>query len=50
MIKDYQQLIGSVIIAVAIVIASLILGDAVEYAGATAGSQIASALNIMTLD
>lgn len=42
--KEYQNLIGKVILAVAIIAAALILANAIETAGGTIGSQIASAL------
>ena len=42
--KDYQNLIGKIIIAVAIVVAGSMIANAIEVAGGDIGSQIASAL------
>lgn len=42
--KDYQNLIGKIIIAVAIIIAGAMIANAIEGAGGDIGSQIASAL------
>lgn len=42
--KEYQKLIGSILIAAAIVIAGTMLSSAVREAGGSIGSQIASAL------
>ena len=42
--KDYQNLIGKIIIAVAIVIAGAMIANAIEVAGGNIGSQISSAL------
>ena len=42
--KDYQNLIGKIIIAVAIIIAAVILSNAIEVGCASIGSQIASAI------
>ncbi len=43
--KEYQDLIGKVIVAAAIVAAAWMIANAVTAAGGTIGSQIASALN-----
>lgn len=43
--KEYQNLIGKIIIAGAIIIAAFIISGAIESAGRNIGSQIASALN-----
>ena len=42
--KDYQNLIGKIIIAIAIVIAGSMIANAIVVAGGEIGSQIASAL------
>lgn len=42
--KEYQNLIGKIIIAVAIVIAGVLIANAIGEASGTIGSQIASAL------
>lgn len=42
--KDYQNLIGKIIIAVAIIIAAVMLSYAIEAGCASIGSQIASAI------
>lgn len=42
--KTYQTLIGSVIIAAAIIIAGLLISAAIRDGSGTVGSQIASAL------
>ena len=42
--KDYQHLIGHIIIAIAIVIAGSMIANAIVVAGGEIGSQIASAL------
>ena len=44
--KDYQNLIGRIIIAVAIVIAGVLIANAIEVGCASIGSQIASAIAI----
>ena len=46
-VKEYQNLIGKIIIAAAIIAAAFILANAIERAGASAGSQIAGALHAM---
>lgn len=43
-LKEYQSLIGAIILAAAIIIAACILGDAIREAGGSIGSQIASAV------
>lgn len=43
--KDYQNLIGKIIIAAAIVVAGAMIANAIEAAGGSIGSQIASALS-----
>lgn len=43
--KKYQHLIGKIMIAGAIVVAAFIIANAIEYAGGSIGSQIASALH-----
>ena len=43
--KEYQNLIGKLIIAVAIVIVGIMMANAITYAGDEIGSQIASALS-----
>ncbi len=43
-LKEYQDLIGKILIAVAIIIGAYIIGDAILEAGGSIGSQIASAL------
>ena len=43
--KEYQDLIGKVIVAAAIVVAAWMIANAVTASGGTIGSQIASALN-----
>ena len=42
--KDYQNMIGKIIIAVAIIIAAVMLSNAIEAGCASIGSQIASAI------
>lgn len=42
--KDYQNLIGKLAIAAAIIIAGIIISQAIESAGGNIGSQIAGAL------
>mgnify|MGYP006956025891 FL=1 len=42
--KDHQDLVGKIIIAAAIIIAAVVLAGAIERAGASIGSQIASAI------
>lgn len=42
--KDYQNLIGKIIIAVAIIIAAVMLSNAIEAGCASIGSQISSAI------
>ena len=42
--KEYQNLIGKLAIAVAIIIAGVMISQAIEVAGGSIGSQIASAL------
>lgn len=42
-VKDYQNLIGKIILAAAIIIAAVIVADAIEYAG----SRINSGLTYM---
>lgn len=42
--KEYQNLIGKVIIAGAIIVAAFIVANAIEATGGNMGSQIASAL------
>lgn len=42
--KDYQNLIGKIIIAVAIIIAGNMIANAIEVAGGSIGSQIASTI------
>ena len=44
--KDYQSLIGKIIIAVAIVVAGVLIANAIEVGCANIGSQIASAIAI----
>ena len=44
--KDYQDLIGKIIIAIAIIIAAVMLSNAIEAGCASIGSQISSALAI----
>lgn len=44
--KDYQNLIGKIIIAVAIIIAAVMLSNAIEAGCASIGSQISSAIAI----
>ena len=44
--KDYQNLIGKIIIAVAIVIAAITIANAIEVGCASIGSQISSAIAI----
>ena len=46
-VKEYQNLIGKIIIAAAIIAAAFILANAIESAEASAGSQIAGALHAM---
>ena len=43
--KEYQNLIGKVILAVAIILGAMIIGNAILEASGNIGSQIASALN-----
>ncbi len=45
--KEYQNLIGKVILAGAIIVAALIIANAIEAAGGTIGSQISSALGMI---
>lgn len=45
--KEYQNLIGKTTIAAAIIIVAFILANAIESAGASAGSQIARAPRAM---
>ena len=42
--KEYQNLIGKIIVAVAIIIAAFIIANAIEAGCASIGSQIASAI------
>lgn len=42
--KEYQNIIGKVIVAGAIIAAAFIIADAIEAVGGNMGSQIASAL------
>lgn len=42
--KEYQNLIGKLAIAAAIIIAGVMISQAIESAGGNIGSQIASAL------
>ena len=44
--KDYQNLFGKIVIAVAIVIAGILIANAIEAGCASIGSQIASAIAI----
>ena len=44
--KDYQNLISKIIIAVAIIIAAVMLSNAIEAGCASIGSQISSAIAI----
>ena len=44
--KDYQNLIGKIIIAIAIVIAAMMISNAIEAGCASIGSQISSAIAI----
>ena len=43
--KEYQNLIGKIIVAVAIIIGAVVIGNAILEAGGNIGSEIASALN-----
>lgn len=45
--KDYQDLIGKVILAAAILAAALIIAHAIDSAGSNIGSMIGSALSGM---
>ena len=45
--KEHRNLIGKITIAAAIIIVAFILANAIESAGAGAGSQIAGALHAM---
>ena len=45
--KDYQNLIGKILIAIAIVIAGVLISNAIEVGCASIGSQIASAIAIL---
>ena len=45
--KDYQNLIGKIMIAVAIVIAGVLIANAVKIGYGEIGSQIASAIAIV---
>ena len=42
--KDYQNLIGKIIIAIAIVFAAVMIANAIEAGCASIGSQISSAI------
>lgn len=42
--KDCQNMIGKLAIAAAIIIAGVLIAEAIEVAGASIGSQISSAL------
>ena len=42
--KEYQSLIGKIILAAAIIIAACIVASAIRAAGGSIGSQIASAI------
>ena len=44
--KDYQNLIGKIIIAAAIVLAAIMIANAIDAGCASIGSQIASAIAI----
>lgn len=44
--KEYQNLIGKIIIAVAIVFAAIMIANAIDAGCASIGSQIASAIAI----
>ena len=45
--KEYQNLIGKITVAAAIIIVAVILANAIESAGTSAGSQIAGAPRAM---
>lgn len=45
--KEYQNLIGKVIVAGAIIVAAFVIANAIEAAGGNIGSQIASALGAL---
>lgn len=44
--KDYQNLIGKIVIAAAIVLAAIMIANAIDAGCASIGSQIASAIAI----
>lgn len=43
--KEYRNLIGKIVIGASIIIAALILADAVKYAGEEIGGMISSAIS-----
>lgn len=43
--KEYQNLIGKIVIGASIIIAAVILADAVKYAGGEIGSMISGAIS-----
>lgn len=45
--KEYQNIIGKIVIALAIIIAGYMISQAIITAGGDIGSQIASAINII---
>lgn len=45
--REYQSLIGKVIVAGAIILAAFIVANAIEAAGGNIGSQIALALGVL---
>ena len=47
--KEYQNLIGKVILAVAIIVGAMIIGNAILEASGNIGSQSASALNTIAI-
>ena len=44
--KEYQNLIGKIFIAIAIIVAAHLISNAIEIAGSNIGSQIAAAMAI----
>lgn len=43
--KEYQNLIGKLVIAVAIIVVGVMIANAITYAGGEIGRQIANALS-----
>lgn len=46
--KQYQNLIGAIIIAVAIVVAGVLIANAIDRAGGNIGGMISSGLGVLS--